>query len=144
MRSMIWPSSAGLRAGAGDNAPMPPVLGPVSPSPRRLKSWAVASGSTFLAIDQGEKARLLALEKIFDNDFPPRLPETAFDQGGVDRSACRIEIRGNRDPLARGKPIDLDDDRRAALGDEGFGCDRVAKAPVVRQSGCRRRRKVAS
>ena len=55
MRSMIWPSSAGLRAGAGDNAPMPPVLGPVSPSPRRLKSWAVASGSTFLPSTKAKK-----------------------------------------------------------------------------------------
>ena len=31
--------------GTGEYAPMPPVLGPVSPSPTRLKSWAGASGT---------------------------------------------------------------------------------------------------
>src|SRR5918992_917412 len=36
----------GVTTGAGEYAPMPPVLGPVSPSRSRLWSWLVASAST--------------------------------------------------------------------------------------------------
>src|ERR1051325_1001728 len=36
----------GVTIGAGEYAPMPPVLGPSSPSRKRLWSWLVASGST--------------------------------------------------------------------------------------------------
>src|SRR5580658_10788923 len=43
-RTMRWCRPA-LTTGAGEYAPMPPVLGPRSPSSRRLWSWEVASGS---------------------------------------------------------------------------------------------------
>ena len=75
MRSMIWPSSAGLRAGAGDNAPMPPVLGPVSPSPRRLKSWAVASGSTLLPSTRAKKLASSPLRKSSMTISRPACPK---------------------------------------------------------------------
>src|SRR3954468_3995000 len=39
---------SGVTTGAGEYAPMPPVLGPSSPSRRRLWSWLVASGSTLV------------------------------------------------------------------------------------------------
>src|SRR6266850_3601445 len=38
----------GVTIGAGEYAPMPPVLGPSSPSRRRLWSWLVASGSALV------------------------------------------------------------------------------------------------
>ena len=44
--SMTARSSAGVTSGDGEYAPMPPVLGPVSPSPRRLWSCDDASGTT--------------------------------------------------------------------------------------------------
>ena len=37
---------SGVMTGAGEYAPMPPVLGPWSPLSRRLWSWLVASAST--------------------------------------------------------------------------------------------------
>ena len=37
--------TSGVTTGAGEYAPIPPVLGPVSPSPTRLWSWLVAIGS---------------------------------------------------------------------------------------------------
>ncbi len=43
---MMRACSAGVTTGAGEYAPMPPVLGPVSPSARRLWSCDEASGST--------------------------------------------------------------------------------------------------
>src|SRR3989344_3516119 len=40
--------TSAVTTGAGEYAPMPPVLGPSSPSLRRLWSWLVARASTFL------------------------------------------------------------------------------------------------
>ena len=39
-RSITSASTASSTIGTGEYAPMPPVLGPRSPSPTRLKSWA--------------------------------------------------------------------------------------------------------
>ena len=49
---------------------MPPVFGPVSPSPTRLWSWAEASGTARLAVDQREQAGFLALEEFLDDHRP--------------------------------------------------------------------------
>src|SRR3954451_1726291 len=43
--SMIDPTTSADATGTGEYAPMPPVLGPVSPSAMRLKSCAGASGT---------------------------------------------------------------------------------------------------
>ncbi len=42
---MMRACTSGVTTGAGEYAPMPPVLGPVSRSPTRLWSWLVAIGS---------------------------------------------------------------------------------------------------
>lgn len=43
---MTSSTSFGSAQGSGEYAPMPPVLGPSSPSSARLKSWAGWSGTT--------------------------------------------------------------------------------------------------
>ena len=58
----------GVTTGAGEYAPMPPVFGPVSPSPRRLWSWLVASASTLRAVADDHEARFLAVEELLDHD----------------------------------------------------------------------------
>ena len=63
---------------------MPPVLGPVSPSQTRLWSWAVASGSACVAVDQGKEARLLADQALLDHDLGAGRAERA-GEAGVDR-----------------------------------------------------------
>ncbi len=49
-----------------------------------------------LAVDQREKARLLAFEKILDDDLRARRAEPALDQGGVDRAIGGVEIGARR------------------------------------------------
>ncbi len=63
---------------------MPPVLGPVSPSPTRLWSWAVASGSTCVPSHEREEARLLAVQELLDHDLGAGRAEGA-GEAGVDR-----------------------------------------------------------
>src|SRR5690625_1834960 len=52
--SMILPTISSYifssTAGVGDNAPMPPVLGPLSPASRRLWSWLEAMGRYFVPL----------------------------------------------------------------------------------------------
>ncbi len=74
---------------------MPPVLGPVSPSPMRLWSCAGTSGDHVLAVAQAEEADLVAFEELLDHHLLRRLaqqrageqPLRGFD-GGV-RARCR-------------------------------------------------------
>ena len=84
---------------------MPPVLGPVSPSPTRLWSWAEASGDGGLAVDQREQARFLALEEFLDHQRPVA--------GGVDRGLGFGAGHGDGHALAGGEPVGLDHDRDA-------------------------------
>ena len=47
---------------------MPPVFGPSSPSPARLKSWAGWSGTTVVAVGDREQRHLGAVEELLDDD----------------------------------------------------------------------------
>jgi hypothetical protein len=47
---------------------MPPVLGPVSPSPMRLWSCAAASAIACLP-SQSEEGELFAVEELFEDDL---------------------------------------------------------------------------
>ena len=47
---------------------MPPVFGPVSPSPIRLKSCAGASGDDGAPIREPEEGHLVALEQLLDHE----------------------------------------------------------------------------
>ena len=100
--------------GSGEYAPMPPVLGPSSPSRRRLKSWAGLSGSTWSP----------SLRKKSDTSGPARNSSTSTrpDAAG---SASRVRERGvavvgDDDALARGEAVGLDDVRGAELVERGL------------------------
>ena len=58
---------------------MPPVLGPVSPSPTRLWSCAEPNGTIGLAVGQGEEADLLAFMKLLDHDRLAGAAEAAVE-----------------------------------------------------------------
>ena len=87
---------------------MPPVLGPVSPSPTRLKSCAGASGTTVVAVGEAEQRDLGAVEVLLDHDLRRRPARQ--------RRACASglgAVVGDDDALAGGQPVVLDDVRRA-------------------------------
>ena len=103
---------------------MPPVLGPVSPSPTRLKSCAGASGDDGRAVGEAEQRDLRPVEVLLDDDRPPGLAR----QRRAWASACAAVV-GDDDALAGGEPVVLDDVR---------GAERVER---VRDLGSRRRRR---
>ena len=99
---------------------MPPVLGPVSPSPTRLWSWAVARGSDVGAVEEGEEARFFADEEFLDHDLGAGVAEGAVE-AGVDGGVGSWRGRCDDDALAGGEAVGLDDDRRAVARDVGLG-----------------------
>ena len=87
---------------------MPPVFGPVSPSPMRLKSCAAPSGTARRAVAEREQRDLVALEQLLDHDVAAERR---------DRAQRRVELvrrAADEDALARGEPVRLDDARRRA------------------------------
>ena len=84
---------------------MPPVLGPVSPSPTRLKSWAGCSGTTVVAVGEAEQRHLGAVEELLDH-APP-----AARRRRAPGPASRSEVTTT--PLPAGQAVVLDDVRRA-------------------------------
>ena len=79
------------------------------------------------AVDEREKARLLAGEKFLDDDLGAGLRRTGARPAPHRPPGMRPRIIGDGHALAGGEPVGLDDDRRAALGDIGFGRAPVAK-----------------
>ncbi len=96
--------------GSGEYAPMPPVFGPVSPSPTRLKSCAGCSGTTVVAVGDREERHLRAVEVLLDHH--------PLAGGGVRQRL--VAVVGHDDALAGGEPVVLDDVRGAELV-EGVG-----------------------
>ena len=105
--------------GSGEYAPMPPVLGPVSPSPTRLKSCAGGSAHDRLAVAEREQRHLGAVEVLLDDDPP----------AGRGMGQCRGTVLGDDDALAGGQAVGLDDVRRA---------ERVQRLRPPRRRSCRR------
>ena len=66
---------------------MPPVFGPVSPSPIRLKSCAGRHRDGALAVAQREQRQLLALEELLDQHARAGLAEAAVDEEVAQRRA---------------------------------------------------------
>ncbi len=109
---------------------MPPVLGPVSPSPMRLWSCAGTSGRDMGAVVEAKKADLFAFEEFLDDDLLlGRTQQPAIEQplrsldGGGARGA-------DQDAFAGGQPVGFDHDRRMEIFDfllelGGGGADRV-------------------
>ena len=84
---------------------MPPVLGPPSPSSRRLKSCAGTSGTHRRPVGDGEQRHLGAVEVLLDQDRAPGVEHRApVGDGGV-------AVGGDEHALARGQPVVLDDVR---------------------------------
>src|SRR5436190_412142 len=110
--SMTARSSAGVTSGDGEYAPMPPVLGPVSPSPRRLWSCDGARHHVLreclAALERGggaartEAAQTGRGEVVGDTEHERQL---RADDGRVDALAAREVaerrdvVRGDRDVL---------------------------------------------
>ena len=85
---------------------MPPVLGPWSSSPTRLKSWAGASGTTVLPSQRQNS----------DTSGPSRNSSMTTTPPSLARHASRVGQRlgavvGDDDALAGGQPVVLDDVR---------------------------------
>ena len=81
---------------------MPPVFGPVSCSPTRLKSWAGARATASLAVAEREQRDLLALEQLLDQ-------QVAAERGGRAQPGVELLLRAaDEDALAGREPVDLD------------------------------------
>ena len=87
---------------------MPPVLGPASSSPTRLKSCAGASGDDGLAVADAEDRHLGPVEELLDDEPAVGLGEAGT--GVLDGDLARV---GDDDALAGGEPVVLDDVRGA-------------------------------
>ena len=106
------PPSTSLITGVGETAPMPPVIGPSSPSWTVLWSSAGASGVTLLAVDERHQRRLAPDEELLDHHAPPGVAE-ARSPTSIARTLALGLGRAARDDhaLAGGQPVGLDDQR---------------------------------
>ena len=110
---------------------MPPVLGPVSPSPTRLWSCAEASATARVAVDQGEQAGFLALEEFLDHHRPVA--------GRADRGLGFGAGHRDGDALAGGKAVGLDHHRDREAVERGARLGLGLDADISARSGCRAR-----
>ena len=84
---------------------MPPVLGPVSPSPMRLWSWLVAMGKTLLAVDHDDKARLFAVEELFNDHAATRIAEGLLPESmSVTAASACSRVSATMTPLPAARP----------------------------------------
>ncbi len=100
---------------------MPPVFGPVSPSPTRLWSCALAKGVARVPSHEREERNFLAREIVFDDDFRARGAEGAGEHR-FDRALRLVKRHRDDDALSRRQAIRLDDDRRAVRANVGERC----------------------
>ena len=112
---------------------MPPVLGPVSPSPMRLKSCAGASGSARvgIAVAHDEQRQLGPGEALLDHERAAGVAERLAREVGAHRVARVGERLGDDHALARGEAVGLHDVGRRELLEE-----RRARRPRRRRRSC--------
>ena len=84
--------AAAPTSATGENEPIPPVLGPVSPSPMRLKSRAGASGSARSPSHSASSGELAAVEELLDHHR--LLAEAPLHQHVLERLACACASSG--------------------------------------------------
>ena len=94
------------RPGSGEYAPMPPVFGPSSPSPTRLKSWAGWSGTTVVAVGEANSETSGPSRNSSMTTRPGRQAVRAWAQG-------LAAVVGDHHALAGRQSVVLDDVRRA-------------------------------
>ena len=97
---------------------MPPVFGPVSPSPTRLWSCAAAERQRGLAVAQREQRDFLADQAFLDHHRVAGVAECAGLHHRVDRCERCVLGRGNHDALAGGEAVRLHHDGRATPTNE--------------------------
>ena len=100
---------------------MPPVFGPLSPSPTRLWSWLVAIGSTFWPSTMTMKLASLAIEELLDHHARAGVAEGIAGEHVAHGGFGFVQVHGDDHALARGQAIGLDDDGRALLVQVGQG-----------------------
>ncbi len=88
--------------GSGAYAPMPPVLGPASSSPTRLKSCAGSSGTTVRAVDETEQRHLGSVEERLQQHRVAVVEQC----GGV--RAGGVTVGGDHHTLAGRQTVVLD------------------------------------
>ena len=99
---------------------MPPVLGPVSPSPTRLKSCAGASGTARVAVAHREHRQLGAGQALLDHDPCGRRRRTPRPTSLARTSSLGLGERlGDEHALARGQPVGLHDVEAGQRAQEG-------------------------
>ncbi len=82
-----------------------------------------------LAVDQGEEARFLAVEKFLDHHFRAGCTERA-GEAGIDGVVGLLARLGDGHALAGGEPVGLDHDGQALLRDIGLGRVGIGEAGV--------------
>ena len=87
---------ASLMTGAGEYAPMPPVLGPRSPSQTVLWSCAADERQDRGAVRDREEGRLLALEELLHHHGEARDAEGALLEAERERPVRLVQRRGTR------------------------------------------------
>ena len=96
---------------------MPPVLGPVSPSPTRLWSWAEAISMAWCAVAEGEEGELFAGEELFEDDFGlRRAEEDAAEHLGGGLFGLEVGVADD-DAFAGGEAGGFDDDGNGEAGE---------------------------
>ena len=98
---------------------MPPVLGPVSPSPTRLWSCAEASG---IAVSPSHSAKNEASSPSRNSSITTSAPAAPSPPSNIMSMAASAsaEVSRNDDAFAGCKPVRLDHDRHALLADVGL------------------------
>ena len=85
---------------------MPPVFGPLSPSPTRLWSWLVAIGSV-LAVDHDDEAGLLAIEELLDHHARAGVAEGIAGEHVAHGGFGFVQVHGDDHALAAARPSAL-------------------------------------
>ena len=110
---------------------MPPVLGPVSPSPSRLWSWAGASGSTRSPSHSASSETSSPSSRSSISTRAPESPKRRSIRHARTAASASAASSQTIDALARGQAVGLDHDAAADLGDgrlRGRGVSQIAVA----------------
>ncbi len=89
------------------------------------------------AVRHHDEARLLADEKLLDDDAGTGRTQRIADEHRVDRRMRFGDARRDDDPFAGGESVGLDDDRRPAFRNVGTRRACVGESPVLAPSGSR-------
>ena len=127
-------------SGAGAYAPMPPVFGPVSPSPMRLWSWATGRATSHGAVAERHQAALGPASRSSSTIGP------CADQFAGSRRRSRPRSSGTTTPLPAARPSSFTTTGRPSVGHQamassasidGGGTPATAGPASRRARGCR-------